>query len=343
MARWWKVLVCLSLSAGLIAAAVVGYVHFWPRYLLAQAEKALAAEDWKEADVLLADLIRRKPELVQARFLHAQALRHLGRTDEARAALIHALNLGLPEADAARELALARATRQFDSVVAGALEQALQDRPDPEVARVLAEGYAATNRWTDADRCYTRWLELEPNRLEILQKRGQVRLTAASEYFVGRLENAAADFREILRRAPNDFDARLYLAHCLAADARMEEAREHLEICQRLRPDRVEPLVGLASCAIEERNLDQAEELLNRATQIEPNSVYVLVMRGDLCFRRGRYAEAIPFFEKVVAREPDNKAAHLKLAQALDRIGQTERAKEEEAVYRRLLQKKEEP
>src|SRR5262249_46026758 len=157
-----------------------------------------------------------------------------------------------------------------------------------------------------------------------------------SEYHQGRAANAAADFREVLRRDPDSFDARLYLAHCLVADARMAEARALLRDCRRQAPDRVEPLVGLASCALEENDWDEAERLLRTAAERAPRSVYVLTMQGDLALRRERCEEAVGFFRKVLAVDRGNAPARLKLAQALRALNRTAEAEAELREYERL-------
>ena len=318
-------------------ACVAGWWAYWPRYRLAQAEKAVAAGDWARADELLQPLAREEPPQLRPQVLLARALRHLGRADEAEPLLFKASRLGMAEADFRRELALTRATRGFTPAVEHHLAACLKEKPDDaEVVQALAEGYTATRRWEDADRCYTCWHELQPERTDVLMGRGRMRLEAGSGHHVGRVANAAADFKEVLRHDPSDYDARLSLAHCLTADARMREAKEHLQICRTQRPDRLEPLVGLAACALEERDWDEADRLLREALKIDPASTYVLMMRGDLELRRQRFEDAITFFRKVLGEEPRNKAACLKLAQALRGAGRTAEADERMRVYQGL-------
>jgi predicted Zn-dependent protease len=243
----------------------------------------------------------------------------------------------MPEHEFRRELALTRALRGFTKPVEHHLEECLRERPDDaEVLRALAAGYTAAKRWEDAERCYTSWLALEPGRKEALMGRGRMRLTAGSGHHIGRVAYAAADFREVLRQDPSDYEARLSLAHCLAADAHMPEAKELLLVCRRQRPDRLEPLVGLAACALEARDWDEAERLLGEALKVEPRSAYVLMMEGDLALRRERFEDAIGWFRKVLAEEPRKKEACLKLAQALRGAGRTAEADEQLRIYKAL-------
>ncbi|HZU35368.1 MAG TPA: tetratricopeptide repeat protein [Gemmataceae bacterium] len=225
---------------------------------------------------------------------------------------------------------LPRADALLQPLTSNARARTLEAR----VLRRLAEGQVKARRWTDADDCYTRWLNLEPERLDARLARAQARLAAARDDR-GSIDAAVADFREVLRRTPNDFDAHLALAQALLSDARMSEARTELLACQRLRPQRVEPLLGLATCAMEERRWDEARALLRQALHLEPQSSRALTMLGDVCLRQERYAEAVPYFQQVLRVDPQNRNAHLKLAQALRFSGRPDEARREEELYQR--------
>jgi predicted Zn-dependent protease len=319
------------------AAVAAGWWFWWPQRQRAEAERSAAAGDWARAEALLRAEARQEKADPRAVLLYVRALRGLGRPDEAETFLLRAFGPGPSDPAARRELALLRAAGGFTPAVEHHLEESLKEKPDDaEVLQALAEGYAAARRWEEADRCYTRWLEAQPDRTDVRLRRGHLRLTAAGEYLVGRVADAAADFEEVLRRDPSHYEARLYLAHCLVADARMAEAKEHLLRCRDQHPDRVEPLVGLAACALEERDWDEADRLLRAAGALEPESTYVLTMRGDLCLRRERFEEAAAFFRQVVSLEPRNKAARLKLAQSLRQGNRPAEADEQMRAYQSL-------
>jgi tetratricopeptide (TPR) repeat protein len=315
-------------------ASLAGWWFYWPHYRLGQAEQAVARGNWTLAEQLLQPLARQETAPLQPQRLLARTLRHLGRPDEAEALLARVSRLGLPEHEFRRELALTRALRGFTPAVERHLEACLKEKADDvEVLQALAEGYTAAKRWEDAERCYTRWLEWEPGRKEVLLGRGRMRLAAGSGHPIGRMANATADFREVLRQDRADFEARLSLAHCLASDARLREAREHLQLCRQQRPDRLEPLTGLAACAVEERDWDEADRLLRQAAKIDGRSPYVLMMQGDLALRREHFEDAITLFRRVLREDARNKAARLKLAQSLRGAGRLAEAEEQMRVY----------
>jgi tetratricopeptide (TPR) repeat protein len=216
------------------------------------------------------------------------------------------------------------------------LKDVVRERPDDvEILQALAEGYAQTHRWAEAERCYTHWLEVQPDRLETYLARGQLRLAAAS-FQQARNTDAADDFREVLRREPNHFEGRLYLAHSMLADAHVDEARTELLVCKQLDPRRLEPYVGLAACALEARAWDEAQGYLNEALVLDPKSAYVLSMQGDLYLRGDHFDQAVTIFRQVLALDQRNKAARLKLAQALSGTGQADKAEEQMRIYRQL-------
>src|SRR5439155_16939484 len=207
----------------------------------------------------------------------------------------------------------------------------IRERPeDFEVLHALARGYARRGRWREADDAYSRCLELRPDQTTVLFERGRARLEARE------LAKAAAVFREVVRQLPEHFQARLLLAHCLLSYARMAEAEPELLVCRQLRPEAVEPLVGLASCAVERGDLNQAQALLQKASALDPGSTLVLVDQGELYMLRQRYDLAAAVLEAAVERDPRDKRAHLRLAQALRQNGDPSRAQEHVRRYEEL-------
>jgi cytochrome c-type biogenesis protein CcmH/NrfG len=340
MTRLQKYLLFATLIVLIPGAVAVAWWHYLPDHLVTKAEKALAADDLATAEALLQQANRQTPDSVRARFLYAQVLRRLKRPAEAQASLLMAMKLGLPEAAGRREFALAEVVKGFTPNAEANLERVLQENPDDaEIFHALAEGYTQNQRWPEADRYYTRLVELHPERIDFLLERGHARLSAVG-FHKGRVADAAADFREILRHSPDHYEARLYLAHCLLSDARMPEAKQELLRCRQLAPQHVEPLVGLAACAVEDRAWEEAETILRQALELDPQSAYVRGMLGDLHLRQQHFDRAIPFFQQALDLEPQNKAIRLKLAQALRYTGQQEKAKEQERIYRELMEQK---
>jgi Flp pilus assembly protein TadD len=304
-----------------LCALAAGWYLYGPAYQRNQAMRLLAAGKPAQAEALLRKLVRQHPADRITLELHVQALRRLGRAPEARLLLERAIQAGLPESEARREYMLLGAEEHFAEVERGLLEILSASPRDTEVLETLARGYARVERWPDAEKNCTRLLEIEPGRTEILLARARARQEEK------RFDQASEDFREVVRRWPDDFDARLLFAQSLLTDAHVEDTEAQLQECRRLRPDRPEPLIGLASCAIEQRDWKTAERFLEEALARDNRSVQALHELGFIRLERGDCAGAIAVFTRILQIEPRDKQAHWKLARALRQGGQTEQAR----------------
>jgi tetratricopeptide (TPR) repeat protein len=330
----WRRCGWFSLFLLLAAGIAIGGWYEWPSRRrsrrLDPIQKALAANHWVKAEKLLRQWFQDHPADTETQFLYVQVLRRLGRLSEAEVALLKAVQLGLSEPEGRREYALIEARQDF-RIAEGALQHLLKERPDDgEVLQALAEGYAQDGHWREAERVYTDWLVVEPERLASYFERGRARLE--SRQFAA----AAGDFRQVLQRSPRHFQARLFLAHCLLSTAQMADAEAELLLCWRLRPDRSEPLVGLAACALERGAPDRAQQLLTEALELDPSSLLVLHEQGNLYLRRQRYDRALSLYEHILRLEPRDWLAHLKLAQITHRQGNVERARNHLRWYEEL-------
>jgi tetratricopeptide (TPR) repeat protein len=325
----------------LLIAAAAGFVvwqYVWPKYALSQAEQAIAAGDLERAEQRLQQLHKRDPSDPKVCLLRAQVLRRLHRPDEAEEALRQAKQFGYPERALTRELVLNEAVKEFRPPIAAALIQYLNDKPDDEeVLQALAEGYARTQNWPKAEEYFSRLLEHQPDNVQIRLERGQVRRANKTDSHEQSNEKAAEDFRQVLRKVPDHFEARLGLAQCLLADAKIAPAKREFAACRELQPQRLEPLIGLAVCSVEEQDWSQAQALLTEILKRRPDCLTALSMQGDLCVRRQQYADAISCFQRILVLDSRNKSAHLKLAQAYRLAGMLPEAKNQEKAYQRLV------
>jgi Tfp pilus assembly protein PilF len=339
-----KKLIWAAAGVILVTLVILGYCVLWPKYLLGQAEDAITADNLNQAETILREAISRWPKNARARFLLAQVLRRQGHPYQAEESLRKALRLGYPEKEGDRELALDEAAIRFRPALAHTLQKSLEENPNDvdslEALEALARGYASIHEWQQAEAYFTRLIECHQGRSAWYWGRGKARQDAAFESGQGHAL-AAADFREVVRLDPDNLEAHLRLAQCWLSNAQMTEAKEELLRCRRLDPKRPEPLIGLATCAMEEQDWDQADNFLTKALEIQWNSLLALAMKGDLHLVRQQYSEAIPYFQKVLALDPTNKAAHLKLAQAYRSSGQLTDANNQEAAYQRLRLKEE--
>jgi Flp pilus assembly protein TadD len=325
-----RLIVALVLLTALAVLAAVQFVR--PAYQWWSVRRDAAAGNYTRAEKTLAQLLDLQPNNAQAHFLHGHILRKLRHFPEAQAELSKATSLGLPaSAESQREGALLEASVNFRSSETSLLAFLDSTPADVELLQVVAKGYVSQMRWAKAEKCYSRWLQIDPDNLDALLGRGQARMRSE------RWNEAIADFQAILKQAPEHFHVRLLLADCLLNDFRMDEAEPELLICRQLRPDRPEPLIGLALCFTDKGNLEEAQKLLIEASSLEPGSALVVQNLGDFYMLRRRYDLAETMFSKLVQLSPRDGSANLKLAQALRKNGKEDQAQKYERRYLELL------
>jgi tetratricopeptide (TPR) repeat protein len=116
----------------------------------------------------------------------------------------------------------------------------------------------------------------------------------------GQPERAAAAFRGVLSRRPDDFDA----------------------------------LLGLARALEDSGKLDEAEAAYRRVIRAAPGNWAAYNQLGGFYFARGRYAQAEPLFRKVTEIAPDSARGYSNLGAALHRMDRYEDAV---AAYRKSI------
>jgi Flp pilus assembly protein TadD len=321
----------------LVVAGGAAWVCYRPahnrRVLLAETEQALADNDLGKAEQAARQLLDADPDDPQALLLNARVLCRAARLGEARSALEQATRLGLPKREALRQDALITAGQDF-ARAKGVLQLLADERPDDaEVLEALARGHQERQRWHEAETYYSRLHELQPARPDVLLARANVRMDAK------RFADAAADLRAYLRYAPADYTARLALADSLLNESDFAAADEELLALDQLYPGRAAVLTGLGLCAQARGDLAEAQSLLQQAKDKEPSSTFIRNELGNVLMLRKQYDAAIAVSEQLLQDHPEDRQAHLRLAQALrlrNRPGDADRIKKHEGLYQRL-------
>lgn len=137
----------------------------------------------------------------------------------------------------------------------------------------------------------------------------------------GRLDDAAAGYRQALKQNPAERDALLGLAYIAHRQGRTEEARQLYQ--QVLRQDPAQPTAAAGLLALQTNDdnptrttLDQAQEMAER----QPDSAAAFAALGSSLVREGRLADAQQAFFRAFSLEPENCFHAYNLAVALDRL-----------------------
>lgn len=325
--------------AALVGVLAVGVVAVWYAQKGPDEQSGAPAptDDAAAEEQAARAAVGERPGDPAARARLARVLRQRGRLAEAEQELLRAIQAGMPQPEAQREVVLLKARQDWPPTLDPLFRKVVRENPDAaEILLAVADGYFAKGRWREAEPLYSRLLAREPGRTEWHYKRGVARMREAF------YATAAEDFRTVLARDSTNYDARLYLAHSLLGDAHMAAAERELLACRDQRPGAVEPLVGLATCAIERRDLAAAERLLDEAAKLAGDSPLVLQERAALYLRQERTEQAIAVLARLIELDPNHRQGHLQLAQAHLALGNAAAAAKHEAIYKELDRKEEE-
>jgi tetratricopeptide (TPR) repeat protein len=320
----------------IVLLAIAGGVVWYTQRESGPAPVPKAESDPFQEERAARSAVAERPNDARARMELARVLRRQKRNAEAESELLLAIRLGLPDPEAQREYVMIMAGQNWPMKFDGLFQRVLNDNPnDQELQLAAAESYSAKGLWKRAEAVYTRLIDKDAEQLEWRFKRGVARMRS------GYHARAVEDFRTVLGRDPNNYEARLYLANSLLGDAQMAEAERELQACQKQRPDDPEPLIGLASCELERNNPAAAETLLGRAGELARDSPLVLQELATLYLRQEQTEKAIAVLKRLITIDPDHRQGHLQLAQAYRIVGNTGEAHRHEEIYKELDRKEE--
>jgi tetratricopeptide (TPR) repeat protein len=151
-------------------------------------------------------------------------------------------------------------------------------------------------------------------------------------------EGASAEAERLFDRAttlgPDDAVAHAQAAHYWLSRGQLARADYLSALALSLNPECSEALVVQGRVFALRGRADAAGQALEQAVRLRPESAEARYQLGVWLYRRLLFAEAVPHFEKVVARRPADARAHDYLALSLERLGEADRA---ELAYRRAL------
>jgi tetratricopeptide (TPR) repeat protein len=153
---------------------------------------------------------------------------------------------------------------------------------------------------------------------------------AAKREFAARVATGAQRPEEPLLkwlgREPSDSVTRLLLADYYLQRSRPDDARKHLEIIVKQSPNSVAALNNLA-WILRSSEPDRAESLAKRARVIAPDNAAVSDTLGVILLANGKTEEAVAALAQAAAGLPDNPSVQYHYADALNRVGQKEKAR----------------
>lgn len=247
------------------------------------------------------------------------------------------------------------------------LEQAATLTPnDPEVFRLLGEGYGNRGEWVKMNEMFDKSLAISPKfEIDIKGMREKYWVNTfnngVNKINGGDTEGAVEKFKEAIAIDPNHGESYKNLAYAYIKTENLEGAIQAYEDLLKLKPEDNETIHSLANLYFQTKNFDRVVTLEQQALQNNPadvdavsnlalaydflgekdkaqaeyekalannpNDKDLLFNLARLHYLNGDYDKAVALFEKVIASNPDDHDANLSIGNAYLNMGDAMRKK----------------
>jgi tetratricopeptide (TPR) repeat protein/mono/diheme cytochrome c family protein len=131
---------------------------------------------------------------------------------------------------------------------------------------------------------------------------------------LGKTEEAIQEYREVLKTRPDYSDAQYNLGRALLAQGKAGEAIASFAEVVRLRPEDADAHHNLGRALAEQGQVAQAETELEQAVRLKPDDADGHNDLGIVFARQGKLPEAATQFQEALRINPQHADAHYKLA-----------------------------
>ena len=183
----------------------------------------------------------------------------------------------------------------------------------PDVPGLFAQavGHHQVGRLDEAVACYRQLLRLKPDMASAYNNLG----TALCE--LGRLEEAEASYRRVLALQPDQAEAHNNLGTVLFEREKLDEAVAAYHSALALQPDYVEALNNLGAALYGLGKLGHAEASTRRALTLAPDFAQALGNLGAMLKAQGRFEEAGAVYRRLTVIRPQDSEGLNGLAEIL--------------------------
>lgn len=328
-----RVLVVMALVVVIAAAAAWLGTEVYAETRFRAAQEALGSFDFAAARAHLRSCLALRPNRFQFHFAAAQTERRAGFFLEALHHLDRCQELAGDHADVS---SLERTLLHAQQGAVAKVEIPLwalveQNHPDkPLILEALARGYLQVYSLPLADKSLKMLLEEQPTHAEAWFLRAGI----------CEMLGSSADGLEFYRRAvelrPNNDSYRLRLANFLLHSHRAKEALPHLERLYQRQPHNPDVLWGQARALFDTGREDRSKYLLSQALAVQPDHPQALAEMAKLDLHEGNIAQAQTGLQKALAADPSDRASHYLLLQCLNRTGNKQAARQQQARWQAL-------
>ncbi len=280
------------------------------------------------AEEICRDHLGMAPGSIQHLALLGRALAKQGRHDEAAAQLDEAISLA-PEVPLLYEdLGTVRACQGRHEDAIGLFEKAVRlDPRQPSAHRKLGQALAAAGRGEEADRHFESYFDRDPVAGRVAEGADHLR--------AGRVDEAVATFRDVLRSHPDNVDAMRYLGIAYwRGKKRPGDAEAWLRRATSVAPDFAAAWMSLGLVLLDNGKPNDAIAAYRRAVELAPDNAGAWAGAGNAHAQAGQQESSVEAYAKSLALNPRAAGVHMSHGHALKTVGDQQSAL---AAYRAAI------
>ncbi|APW39455.1 hypothetical protein RD110_21395 [Rhodoferax koreense] len=328
-----------------------------PDKLMSSAKEYLAKNDNKAAAIQIKNLLLKKPDSAEARFLLGTALINSGEAAAAEIEFAKARDLKYPDDQVVPPLAKALAAQGKFRKITDDLGKVQLTAPaaKADFLIVLSNAYAAQGMTEQSRAALDSALAAEPSNVNamIAQARSQVEikdfagastlidnLTAKApqnpdvwklkgDFLVfakSDLDGALAAYRKTFEIKPDYLTGRAGVLNILLQQNKLEDAKKELEALKKVAPAHPQTKYFEAQYAYQNKEFPAARELVLQLLKIAPENVKTMQLAGAIEFQLNSFLQAEVYLSKVVQANPESLSARRLLTMTYLRTGQPDKA-----------------
>jgi tetratricopeptide (TPR) repeat protein len=192
-----------------------------------------------------------------------------------------------------------------------------QNFQDAESHFRLGEAFAAAEQWQEAIACYRRAIAVDPGQWLVQHNLGNAFIK------LQQWEDAIAAYRSAINADPNQSWTHNNLGDALVKLQRWDEAVEAYRRAIDLKPDYCWSHYNLGDALVQLQRWDEAVEAYRHAIEQKPDHSWSYYNLGDAFVQLQRWNEAARAYHHALQLNPDSPMISQKLAEALQRQGQS--------------------
>lgn len=264
-------------------------------YNLSEALRAMGRRE--DAAAALRRAIELEPRNLAAHSNLALVLNELGRYEPAKESAQRAIDIDSSSALPHNNLATAMAQLGQTELAIAAAQRAIELRPDlADAHNTLGICFERLGRLDDAVASYHRAVQLRPDYVEAMSNLG------AALAKLGRRDEALDALRQAVRLRPDSVVALDNLAIELTEVGRLGEGAGCYQRLAQLRPESADAQFDAGTCFEQLGQLDEAVAALTRALTIDPGHVAALGTLGIVRMKQGLHDEALRLMRQSLSQ-----------------------------------------